>query len=86
VEISYLKQDEIPTNKAPIYYAEVEFKIQGKKKTDVKIETMLRCCKGRTKEEVKKNLHKKLIRGDKKKDYQIIKIVLLEQLGFGVID
>jgi len=86
MEITYLAKDKIPKNKSPIYYVDVEFKIQGAKKSDIKTESMLRVCKGRTKEEVKKNLHNKLARGDKKKGYQIIKITLLKQLGFGVLE
>ena len=89
MQISYLKEKEIPKGKSPIYFVDIEIEIQGKKKSDITKEVMCRIvCKGRNREEVMKSIYErvKLGKGSKKKDYVIINIVLLKQLGFGVLE
>lgn len=86
--VKFLNKNEIPKDKSPIYYTDVEIKIQGKLKRDVTKEIIPGIiCKGIDKSDLMKNLYKRIkLKGKKQKDYVIINVVLLKQLGFGVLE
>lgn len=86
--LQFVNKNDIPKDRSPIYFTDVEIEIRGKLKRDVTKEIICGViCKGIDRADLLKNLYKRIkLKGKKKKDYVIINIVLLKQLGFGVLE